>query len=181
VILLTGFEPFDGRSINRSWEAVAAVAPRERLERLCLPVDFAKLAETIPEWIARRPEAVILVGETPTDKLAVETIALNVIHDRRADNAGRQIEWSSVLEHRPLALPATWNAMAIAGAIEDAGVPVEISHHAGTYACNAALYHALDAAAAIGLRASIGFLHVPVAGIAIEPLARAIEAVLRVL
>jgi pyrrolidone-carboxylate peptidase len=178
VILLTGFEPFDGRSINRSWEAVSAVAPREGLERMRLPVDFAKLASIIPECIARRPRAVLLVGETPTDKLAVETIALNVIHDRRADNAGRRIVWSSVRNERPLALPATWNATAVANAIESAGVPVEISHHAGTYACNAALYHALDAAAQASLLAPIGFLHVPVAGMAIEPLARAIEAAL---
>src|SRR5689334_21788488 len=119
----------------------------------------------VPQWIARRPHAVLLVGETPTDKLAVETIALNVIHDRRADNAGRHIEWSSVRPGRPLALGATWNAMAVAAAVERAGVPVEISHHAGTYACNASLYHALDAAAQTALTAPIGFLHVPTEGI----------------
>jgi pyroglutamyl-peptidase len=182
VILLTGFEPFGGRTINRSWEIVQRV--QADTERVQLPVDFEKLARIVPEWMARRPDAVLLVGEAPQDCVTVETIALNVIHDRRSDNAGRQIEFAPVRENRPLALPATWNAIAVADAIDRAGAPVEISHHAGTYACNAALYHALDAASELGLRAPIGFLHVPAnrwLGCSTNLLARAIEAALRAL
>lgn len=181
MILLAGFEPFGGRTINRSWEAVQRV--QADAERLQLPVDFEKLARIVPEWMARHPEAVLLVGEANYASVTVETIALNVIHDRRADNAGRRIELASVRENRPLALPATWNATAVAQAIDRAGAPVEISHHAGTYACNAALYHALDEASVLGLRAPIGFLHVPAnrwLGCSTNLLARAIEAALRV-
>ena len=176
MILLTGFEPFDGRSINRSWQAVEAV--RAEVEKVQLPVDFAKLAQRVPELVARRPRAMILVGEAPLDRLNVETIALNVIHDRRADNAGRRLAHTAIRDGHPLARAATWDAVRMCAAIERSGISVEISHHAGTYACNAALYHALDAAAELGVDAPIGFLHVPSDGVAVERLAAAIEAVL---
>jgi len=42
---------------------------------------------------------------------------------------------------------------------------VRVSHHAGTYACNAALYLALAAAAATASAPVVlGFVHVPVDG-----------------
>jgi pyroglutamyl-peptidase len=176
VIILTGFEPFNGRGINRSWQAVEAV--RAEVERVQLPVDFEKLAQLVPELVARRPRALVLVGEAPYDRVTVESIALNIIHDQRADNAGRRGWMEPIRAGRPLALPATWDARRLLRAIDRTGIAVEISHHAGTYACNAALYHALDAAADLGLAAPIGFLHVPSDGIAVDRLTAAIEALI---
>ncbi|MBQ5973370.1 MAG: pyroglutamyl-peptidase I, partial [Oscillospiraceae bacterium] len=46
-MLITGFEPFGGETVNPSWEAVKALDGEIgswRLVRLCLPVEFGRAA-----------------------------------------------------------------------------------------------------------------------------------------
>jgi pyrrolidone-carboxylate peptidase len=59
--------------------------------------------------------------------------------------------------------------------LNGAGIPAVASFHAGTFACNAALYLALDAA----VTPAVGFLHVPYRrwpfGLALSKLVQAAE------
>jgi pyroglutamyl-peptidase len=183
-MIVCGFEPFGGRHTNRSWEVALALdahLPRgafERgaFERVQLPVDFVALRRIVPGLVARAGRALVLLGEAGgTDAVQVERVGLNVLHARIPDNLGARPEFAEVVANAPLARFARWDAEACARTIAAEGVPVQVSHHAGTYACNAALYLALDAAetagasaasAASGIRgaapATIGFIHVPV-------------------
>ena len=176
-IVVTAFEPFDGRQVNRSWLAVERVAARPGLERVRLPVVFAELALRVPELV-RRADTVLLVGEASRPALSIERRARNTIDDPRPDNAGAKPR-GEVVPGGPAELPATWDAARVLAAARGAGVPAELSDDAGAYCCNAALYHALAGAPAA---LPVGFLHVPNArwprGPRVARVARAIEAIL---
>src|SRR5262249_53232761 len=146
-VLVTAFEPFDGRARNRSLDAVRLLAARG-LPTETLPVDFARLPALVPPLVERARRALVLVGEsTRARRPTLERTALNAAAARPADNAGAQPRDAEVVPGGPLALAARWPGAALARALRDAGHPVDVSFHAGTYACNAALYLALHHAA----------------------------------
>lgn len=79
----------------------------------------------------------------------------------------------------PLALEASWNASTVARCILAEGIGAKASHHAGTFACNAALFLTLRNAPP---GTAVGFLHVPHLGWPVGPrigrLVRAVEIAL---
>lgn len=154
--VLTAFEPFGGRTRNRSWEVASRVALPRGVELVCLPVDFARLSGTIAPLLAGEPRAILLLGEAPTREVAVECVALNLIHARIADNAGTAPRGIPVEPGGPLALRSEWEGESVATEIRQTGVPVRVSFHAGTFACNAAMYHALHARSLMGVTARGG-------------------------
>jgi pyroglutamyl-peptidase len=182
-IVLTAFEPFGGRSRNRSAEVLARVGdvPGVTVEKVVLPVELGRLPAVVELALARRPDALVLLGEAgrATD-VAVERLALNVIDARIPDNRGEQPRGTPVVPGGALALPSTWRHDDVVGALRAAGLPVRTSHHAGTFACNAALYLALAASAC-----PAGFIHVPAwrwpLGPRLDRLARGVENVLAAL
>lgn len=175
-VVVTGFEPFGGRSRNRSWEAVRRLSGALPCETRQLPVNYARLRDDIAMICDRQPSVVLLVGECPARSLAVEQIALNVVDTERPDNSRRRPAQETLLAGAPLALRSTWDARAVAARIQAAGIPATSSFHAGTYACNAALFLAL---ASLGENARVGFLHVPYwprpRGIRLDALGQAIR------
>jgi pyroglutamyl-peptidase len=178
-IALAAFEPFGGRRVNRSALVLDRVAPVEgvSVDKTVLPVDFARLPGAIDALLAARPDAVVLMGEARRPNVSVERIALNVVDARIPDNRGERPVGTAVVPDGPLALRSTWNADAVVRAVGRAGVPVEASDHAGTFACNAALYLAVAHAVC-----PVGFLHVPARrwplGPSLARLARAVETAL---
>jgi pyroglutamyl-peptidase len=168
-VIVTGFEPFGGRAINRSLQVLERLGPL--FERVRLPVEYARISELIPAVLARRPRALLLLGEASRANVTLERFARNACNRAHADNAG---ERRDVVEPGgPAALATTWNidrALAAARTAVDAA----ISEDAGGYCCNAALYGALRADAGI----PIGFVHVPVGDDPpLDDLAAAIEAI----
>lgn len=157
-IIVAGFEPFDQRSRNRSWEVVKRLPARPGLDTAMLPVDFNRIGEAVHGLLARRPRALLLIGEARRDVVSAEQLALNILDSDRPDNAGRFAQSEPVVPGAPLTLWAPWDAHALAKKLKAAGIPAGVSFHAGTYACNAALYLALQAAQP---STQVGFLHVP--------------------
>jgi pyroglutamyl-peptidase len=159
--VVTGFEPFGGRRRNRSWEAVSRLTLASGVETRQLPVDYAQLRVVLTALGERPPSALLLVGECPGRSLAVEQIALNIVDTDRPDNSRQKPSREALLPDAPLALKASWDARLVAARMVAAGIPARASFHAGTYACNAALYFALTV---LGTHARVGFLHVPYRG-----------------
>ena len=66
-LLITGFEPFDGQSINPSWEAVALLPDRIgswQLTKLRIPVEYENAPTLILEKARElQPDAIISVGQ----------------------------------------------------------------------------------------------------------------------
>ncbi len=173
-VIVAAFEPFEGRRENRSWEAVARV--RGELERVRLPVEFARLPELVAP-LAARASVLLLVGEASRRALSIERRAQNLIACRIADNAGARPD-GPIDPAGPPELASTWDAQRVLAAARSCA-PAELSDDAGGFCCNAALYHALRAAPPA---ARIGFLHVPISpwprGPRLARIARAIEAIL---
>lgn len=177
-ILLTGFEPFGGASINPSWEAVSRVPDRiagREVQRLCLPVVFGEAANLLREAIARsRPELVICCG-VAGDRKAVtpELVALNYRHARIPDNAGNQYFGAPIDPDGPAARMTRLPIHALIDAVKAEGIPCALSLSAGAYVCNDVYYALLSCEADFGHRGL--FIHVPSADVVcVEDMARAI-------
>lgn len=165
-VLVTGFEPFGGESINPSWEAVKAL-PDElngaTLLKVQLPVSFKGVREILPRRITReKPDIVLMAGQAGgRSNVTVERVAINVMDSTMPDNDGFAPEDEPVFEGAPDAYFATIPIKAIVKALRDAGIPAGVSNTAGTYVCNTAMFTALHTIAVSGMEAKAGFIHVP--------------------
>lgn len=184
-VLVTCFEPFGGREVNRSEEAVLALPETvkgRRLFRLTLPVVFGEAGKTAIAAAERLgAEVVLSVGEAGGRRTVTpELAALNLRYARIPDNRGQSPQDEPVAAGEENALFSTLPARAMAEAAASGGVPAEVSYSAGVYVCNDLFYLLLLRFR--GTRVRCGFIHVPAEGIPAEELAgalrRALEAVL---
>lgn len=166
-VLLTGFEPFAGDTTNPSGDAVRKVADQwdepEQLVTAVIPVAFDRARRSLLELIAtHEPDVVVATGLAGgRTGISVERVAINLIDARIPDNAGDQPVDVPSSPGAPAAHFATLPVKAITAAIADAGIPAAVSHSAGTFVCNHAMFTALDVDATGSRRA--GFIHVPYA------------------
>ena len=166
VVLVTGFEPFGGDTVNPSWE-VCERLPGEiaglRVETCRVPCEFRRAIEVVAEAIERhRPALVVCLGlAAGRTHMGVERVAINVDDARIADNAGARPVDGPIAANGPPACFATLPVKAMVAAMRGAGVPAEVSNSAGTYVCNHLMYGVLHFLASTGQRARAGFIHVP--------------------
>lgn len=166
VVLVTGFEPFDGESINPSWDIcgeLPAAIEGMRVETCRVPCEFRGAIEAVAAAIERHEPALVVClglagGRT---HLSVERVAINVDDARIADNAGNQPIDEPIAASGPPAYFATLPVKAMAAAMRAAGAPTEVSNSAGTFVCNHLMYGVLHFLAASGRGARAGFIHVP--------------------
>lgn len=168
MILFTGFEPFDGETVNPALEAVRLLpdsAGGMPIRRLRLPTSFRHAGETLLEAVdAWRPEAVVCVGQAGGRKTVTpEKVAINYIDARIPDNDGAQPADVPIRADGPAAYFATLPVRAIDEAIRAAGVPCAVSYSAGCYVCNFVMYTLLDHLAQTAPDVLGGFIHVPYA------------------
>lgn len=168
-VLVTGFEPFGGESVNASADAVAALAARwdgpDELVTAVLPVvfDAVRTAEgpLLRLLDEHAPHVVVATGLADgVTQVRVERVAINLMDARIADNGGHQPVDAPVAEDGPAALFTTLPAKAAVAAVREAGIPAGVTYSAGTYVCNATFYalqHALTARPEV----RSGFVHVP--------------------
>jgi pyroglutamyl-peptidase len=169
VVLLTGFDPFGGETINPSWQAVHALHRRRiaghRLVAARLPTEFGASLVRLHELLQlNRPALVICVGQAGgRSALSLERVAINVDDARIPDNAGAQPVDQPVVPNGPPAYFSTLPIKAMLQALQDGGITAEVSQSAGTFVCNHVFYGLMHALATRrGLRATRGgFVHVP--------------------
>lgn len=166
-LIITGFDPFGGESVNPAWEAVGRLPEtvgQWRLTRLQIPTVFGAAAQAVLAAAEKdRPDAILCVGQAGgRDAVTPEKIAINV-RDARAkgtlDNAGFLATGECIDPEGPAAYFATVPVDAMAQVIRDAGIPGAVSYHAGTFVCNDTLYTLLRHFA--GSETKVGFIHVP--------------------
>ncbi len=164
-VLLTGFEPFNGATINPAWEAVRAlkgwVEDDFIVEILQLPCVFGFANRVLRGAIEEiKPDIVICVGQAGgRPNLTVERVAINVDDAPILDNDRQQPVDAPIAPEGPAAYFATLPVKAIVGALRERGLPAAVSQTAGTFVCNHVFYgtmHHLQGREAIG-----GFIHVP--------------------
>ena len=165
-ILVTGFDPFGGESINPAQQAVLALPDEvgeKRLFKLVVPTVFGKAAEKTIEAMDRlRPDAVICVGQAG-GRVAVtpERVAINLLDASIPDNAGVQLAEEPVSPGGPAAYFSTLPVKKMAEAICAAGLPGRVSNSTGTFVCNDLHYRVLHHAAECMPDVRCCFIHVP--------------------
>jgi pyroglutamyl-peptidase len=165
--LITGFEPYGGRSLNPSAQLADAL-DGAHIDGLAvvgrkLPVAFAGLAERIDSVLDEvQPALVIALGLWPGEPMIrLERIGFNLANFEIADNAGARLEDAAIAPAGATALAASLPLRAIEQALLAAGIPTRLSNTAGTYLCNATLYTLLAAVERRGWRIPCGFIHLP--------------------
>ena len=165
-LLVTGFTPFGGESINPSWEAVKALPDRigtTELIRREIPTAFDESCAALRAAIeALRPDAVLCVGQYGgANCIRVERVAVNLRDARIADNAGKKPLDEPVVPGGPDAYFASIPTRQIVDALREKSIPAQLSYSAGTFVCNNLLYCALHESALRYPDMSCGFIHVP--------------------
>ncbi|MCQ9164892.1 pyroglutamyl-peptidase I [Arthrobacter sp. STN4] len=169
MILITGFEPFGGESVNPSWAAaqLAAAAldesgvPATAVE---LPVEFGAAGPALEKALAAGDHDLVLaVGQAGgRAKLSLERVAINVDDARIPDNAGNSPVDEPVVDGGPVGYFSRLPLKACLQQLTRAGIPAEVSQTAGTYVCNHVFYALMHQLASVpGVRG--GFIHVPYA------------------
>ena len=163
-LLITGFDPFGGESVNPSWEAVKLLPDtvgNYQLHKLQIPTVFGLAPQKVLEAArAIEPDVIISVGQAGTrDSVTPERIGINMRSARIADNAGRIPVEESIVPGGPDGLFSTLPVAAMVDAIRAANLPAAISNTAGTFVCNDTLYSLLHRYQGTSVRC--GFIHVP--------------------
>jgi pyroglutamyl-peptidase len=168
LVLVTGFDPFGGRTVNPSARIADALAGREiaglTVRSAILPTIRALAGERLTELIERdQPAAVVCFGQGGPRQTAlkIERLAVNVRDYPIPDNAGHHPSEEPILPGAPAAYFATLPVAAIRDRVRTAGVPCRLSNTAGTFLCNEVFFTALHYLAARVSSTPVGFVHVP--------------------
>lgn len=164
-VLITGFEPFGGASINPALEAVKQLEGRElsegRIVTCTVPVVRYESVDMVKQAIqAHNPDIVITVGQAAgRDAITPERVAINVDDFRIPDNEGLQPIDEPVVAEGPDAYFSTLPIKAICQVLNENGVPAKVSNTAGTYVCNHLFYGVQHFLSESNIRH--GFVHIP--------------------
>ncbi|USL43528.1 pyroglutamyl-peptidase I [Priestia megaterium] len=164
-VLLTGFEPFEGESINPSLESVKAldgvVVEDYHIIAKPLPTVFGESIAKLHTYIEEiSPSIVICVGQAGgREGITVERIAINVDDARIPDNIGQQPIDRSIIENGPAAYFSTLPIKAAVENLRQAGLPSSVSQTAGTFVCNHVFYGLMNMINNCSIKG--GFVHIP--------------------
>jgi len=166
-ILLTGFEPFDGDSVNPSGEVAKRLDGRvigdHVVRSVILPVQHeAARAVVAPLLEAPGLAALVHLGLAGgRARISLERVAVNVMDYPRPDARGQVLRDVACVEGGPAAYFNTLPLREMLAALIAEGIPAAISNTAGTYLCNDISYTTLHALAGLGLSIPAGFIHLP--------------------
>ena len=163
-LLITGFEPFGGESINPSWEAVERLPEQINeytLTKLRIPVIFGEAAEILLKVANEISADVILcIGQAGgREAITPELVGINLRHASIPDNSGYQPKDERIIDGEADAYFATIPVRRIAEAINSFGIKSSVSYSAGAYVCNDVLFTLLSHYK--GTNTKVGFIHIP--------------------
>lgn len=164
-ILITGFEPFGGETINPALEAVKQLDGHHLEGGVIVTcevpvVRFAAIDAVISAIKTHQPDYVITVGQASGRAcITPERVAINVDDFRIPDNGGIQVVDEPIAADGPVAYFSTLPIKAMTLAMREQGIPAQVSNSAGTFVCNHLFYGVQHY-----LRDTIighGFIHIP--------------------
>lgn len=163
-VLITAFEPYGPWQANASWLAVMELTrdlPKDlQVTTRLYPVDFARVRDRLTQDLAQNYDVAIHLGQAPGEAaIRLETVGLNVRGPARDGHADGS--FGPLVDDGPLAYASALPMVELAQRLRAAGIPACVSHHAGTYVCNATFYFAHYFAEKMALSTRIGFLHLP--------------------
>jgi pyroglutamyl-peptidase len=166
-ILLTGFEPFDGDTVNPSGEVAKQLDGRVIgdcvVRSVILPVQHeAARAVVAPLLEAPGLVAVVHLGLAGgRARISLERVAVNAMDYSRPDAHGQVLRDVACVEGGPAGYFSTLPLRDMLTALTEEGIPAMISNTAGTYLCNDISYTTLHALDERALAIPTGFIHLP--------------------
>jgi pyroglutamyl-peptidase len=159
-VLLTAFQPYDRWTTNASQLAMEMLArdlpASPDVTTRILPVDFDAVKRLLADELVANYDYALHVGQAPgSTAIRLEAVALNVACDK-TNQPHRPL-----CDDGPLAYRSTLPLHDWRDRIEDAGIPAEVSFHAGTFLCNAAMYLTQYFSEQLGLKTQAAFIHLP--------------------
>lgn len=154
-VLITAFEPYDRWPDNSSWQAMMDLTrwydgAAEVVTRR-YPVDLTRMSQALRKDLQDNFDYAIHLGQSPgAPMIKLESVGLNV----RSDG-------SPLIPDAPEAYRSPMPLGRCCEALLAAGIPCELSHHAGTYLCNAALFLSQHYSRSFGMKTQSAFIHLP--------------------
>ncbi len=132
-VLITAFEPFNGRSENTSLKVMKKI--ENSYDYLVLPVEYETSFNILKQHIDKY-DLIILTGEAiKREEINIEKLAINYNYSNIYDNANKKYLGKIIYEDKPKAYFTKIN-------IENLGY--KISTNCGSYVCNDLYYRTLD-------------------------------------
>ena len=160
-VLVTGFEPFDGSSVNPSRQLVEALDGV--VAKALLPVSYARAADELRRAVrAAEPDVVICFGQADgRTGISIERFAHNLDEATTTDNDAAPCSGTAIDAAGPIAYPSTLPVDAIVAALRADGIPAAPSRDAGGFLCNHVFYVLMRLLEEERPQAIGGFVHVP--------------------
>lgn len=164
-VLVSGFEPFGGASLNPSQLLVERLKsegiPGVDLHTIVLPVEFDRAADILLAEVKQlSPQVVISFGQAEgRAAITPEKIAINLDSARIPDNSGDQRKDRKIIKDGADGYFSTLPVEKIVDSLQKIGVASSLSLSAGSFVCNHIFYqmqHAL-----LGSDMKSGFVHLP--------------------
>ena len=154
-VLLTAFEPYDRWKENSSWLALVDLTSWYEgdleLATRRYPVDLSRVREMLERDLSQDYDLAIHLGQSPGSSVVkLESVGLNL----RTDG-------EMLVGNAPTAYRSTLDLDQCVERLLAAGIPAQLSHHAGTYLCNAVLFLSQHFAEMTGGRTQSLFIHLP--------------------
>ena len=156
-ILITGFMPFDGQTVNPSWQAV------QRMADIPGAVEYFTARDLLNKMIEEfRPDCVLCTGQAGgRAKVSIERVAINLCEASIPDEAGVLLKDTPIVPGGESAYFATYPHQKMLEALNAAEIPAAYSFTAGAYICNHVMYTALETAQQKYPAMKAGFIHLP--------------------
>jgi pyroglutamyl-peptidase len=161
-VLLTAFEPYDRWKANASWLALVhlthSLPDEPQITTRLYPVDFAEMKERLAADLSGKFDYAIHLGQAPgSSRIQLEAIGLNI----GGSSSQSPDQYRSLVDDGPVAYRTELPLADWAVKLRRAGIPAQVSYHAGAYLCNATLYWSRYLAERMALATESAFIHVP--------------------
>ncbi|WP_232725494.1 pyroglutamyl-peptidase I [Bacillus sp. FJAT-44742] len=171
-VLCSGFEPFGGLEVNPTVQLVKELEEEQpwahiELKSIELPVVYETCAQSLLEAIEKeKPDIIISCGLAyGRSAISLERIGINIQDTKgegeKGDNTGEKPVDKPIHMNGPDGLFSTLPLRKMLEALQQNGIPAEISNTAGTYICNTTLYQVLYFLREKEITAKAGFIHFP--------------------
>jgi pyroglutamyl-peptidase len=160
-VLITAFEPYAVWTENSSWLALVELTkdlpPVPEVTTRLYPTDIAAVRTRLAADLEAEFDYALHLGQAPgSGQIQLEAIGINVGSvDSEPDG------FQPLMPDGPAAYQSDLPLACWARKLRQAGIPSRVSHHAGTYVCNAILYLSHYFAERNAWKTKSAFVHVP--------------------
>lgn len=167
-VLITGFDPFGGETVNPAYEAVKMLPDQiagAKIIKLEIPTVYTKGGKVVEAAMEEhQPDVVLCIGQAGgRSSITIEKVAINLAEARIKDNEGNQPMDTALHADGDTAYFTNLPCKAVVNELREHRIPAHISYTAGTFVCNDVMYHVLYLIHKKYNKVRGGFIHVPYA------------------